>query len=322
MRPRPRRRDWRISRMYGFIRSRQLDGTLNQGPRVGTYVITAHRIHAGWGTVSETRFPYPKGKIIQWPPVEQEGLDEIAKYNKHFFHFLIRNLDDARRAISQRDVFLFSIPIHAGWRKSSDGVIEMPTQVTPITENHAVVAVGYNDNTQLLTFLNCWGRHWGDKGFGYLPYRYFTLFLQEASTVLPHYLDHWGAPRTRPLEFAIQEKTFENVLGNPCVAFDAWDVRNDVRIGWCFATRRDGWLEVEDFFVRPGYQDRGHLERLLSHLISFGEEVALPIRFWIHHADTHWRSANFPVMNAMIRLANLNVRPSGVTWAAYLGEMP
>ncbi len=53
-----RRRIWQPSRLYGFVRSRQLEGTLSLSPKVGVFIITASRVRAGWGTVSEKRWPY------------------------------------------------------------------------------------------------------------------------------------------------------------------------------------------------------------------------------------------------------------------------
>jgi C1A family cysteine protease len=47
-------------------------------------------------------------------------------------------------------------------------------------ENHAVLAVGYDDKTELLKFQNSWGERWGQGGYGYLPYRYFETRLLDA----------------------------------------------------------------------------------------------------------------------------------------------
>jgi C1A family cysteine protease len=39
---------------------------------------------------------------------------------------------------------------------------------------HAVLAVGYDHARRLITFRNSWGAAWGDGGYGYLPYAFFT----------------------------------------------------------------------------------------------------------------------------------------------------
>src|SRR6266478_2762034 len=42
-------RPYRPSRMYGFVRARQLDGTMEKGSRHGSYCLTAARVMMGWG---------------------------------------------------------------------------------------------------------------------------------------------------------------------------------------------------------------------------------------------------------------------------------
>jgi C1A family cysteine protease len=37
---------------------------------------------------------------------------------------------------------------------------------------HAIVCVGYNDNTQQWIMRNSWSSSWGAKGYFYLPYAY------------------------------------------------------------------------------------------------------------------------------------------------------
>ena len=37
---------------------------------------------------------------------------------------------------------------------------------------HAVLFVGYNDETKCFKFKNSWGEAWGDQGYGYLPYNF------------------------------------------------------------------------------------------------------------------------------------------------------
>lgn len=174
-----RRRFWQISRIYGFVRARQLEGTLTVGPRRGVYLINAARVFAGWGQISETRWPYPK-RGASWPPPEPPGLDKIARFNKIYAYSRIRNLEDAPRCIAYEGPFLVSISINSGWAKAPNGAISMPEPEQPFTENHCVCVVGYDDNTRLLHFLNSWGPGWGDKGFGLLPYDYFTRFSQDA----------------------------------------------------------------------------------------------------------------------------------------------
>jgi len=52
--------------------------------------------------------------------------------------------------------------------------LPLPGANESIVGGHAVLAVGYDDTTQLFTFRNSWGAAVGDKGYFYMPYAYLT----------------------------------------------------------------------------------------------------------------------------------------------------
>lgn len=65
------------------------------------------------------------------------------------------------------------------------GTFPYPSKNEAVEGGHSVLVVGYDDNTQILNkidnnttngaFLiqNSWGKEWGDKGYGWIPYQYF-----------------------------------------------------------------------------------------------------------------------------------------------------
>ena len=54
------------------------------------------------------------------------------------------------------------------------GIVPLPTTQEKVLGGHAIVAVGYDDQTQRFKFRNSWGTGWGDQGYGYVPYAYLT----------------------------------------------------------------------------------------------------------------------------------------------------
>jgi C1A family cysteine protease len=56
--------------------------------------------------------------------------------------------------------------------------IPYPGSSNKVVGGHAVVAVGYDDKRKIgketgaLLIRNSWGKEWGDKGYGWLPYKY------------------------------------------------------------------------------------------------------------------------------------------------------
>jgi C1A family cysteine protease len=50
---------------------------------------------------------------------------------------------------------------------------------------HAMCAVGYDDESQVIEIMNSWGDRWGDKGFFTMSYTDFTKFCREAYGLFP-----------------------------------------------------------------------------------------------------------------------------------------
>jgi C1A family cysteine protease len=54
------------------------------------------------------------------------------------------------------------------------GLVPMPGPQEHCLGGHAVMIVGYDDETQHVIVRNSWGTDWGIKGYFWLPYEYVT----------------------------------------------------------------------------------------------------------------------------------------------------
>jgi hypothetical protein len=93
-------------------------------------------------------------------------------------------------------------------------------------------------------------------------------------------------------------------------------------MGWCFAVVRNSRFEIEDFFLRPDEKLPGNFNRLVTEIRHSCDFFQSPVTFWIPQIDTKSKSANFETVNDLIRALALNVRKSGVPWAAYRADQP
>jgi C1A family cysteine protease len=50
----------------------------------------------------------------------------------------------------------------------------MPKKTESLLGGHAVMAVGYDDEKKYMIVRNSWGKNWGDNGYFYMPYEYFS----------------------------------------------------------------------------------------------------------------------------------------------------
>jgi C1A family cysteine protease len=54
------------------------------------------------------------------------------------------------------------------------GVLPVPARRDAFVGGHAVLAVGYQESTRRFIFRNSWGRCWGDRGYGYMPFAFIA----------------------------------------------------------------------------------------------------------------------------------------------------
>jgi hypothetical protein len=307
--------------MYNFILGRQLHGTMEKGVSHGTFPQTAMRTYAGWGSVAYHRFPKPN-VIGPWSPVISGELDRIAGYHRFLAYFRIRDLDDVKKSIDTTKGAFMAVPITKRWRTAPNGLIPMPTN-EGIVEHHAFLGIKYDDEKRLITFMNNWGKGWGDGGNGYLPYDYFNEYQYDCWMPYPARGVNCFPRDWKDNEFGTRMIQIRNHLGNPCVVIDMWKRADRVRIGWCFMTIRDNCLDIEDLFMHPDFQTDAFEHRLffnLSAVVAMGQAHGQRLRFWIGHADTLHRSTNFGFVNRFLRTSKLTVKKSPYRWAAYLAE--
>ncbi len=106
------------------------------------------------------------------------------------------------------------------------------------------------------------------------------------------------------------------------MAVSLYDLANEERIGWAFAVPRDGFLDIEELFVRTAYRRRGYASRLSQMLLKRSALLNLPLRLWVSYADCG--QENRAALEGVLRQLGLHLRNSSHRWAAYvaLGGVP
>jgi len=301
--------------MYGYVRSRQLEGTFNNDPSIGCWPITALRIERGWGNPGEERWPYDDGS---WPPKEPAHVDQYAKEKRIFAYQRIRSVTECREALFlQKSYILLSVDMTKGWRKTLNGQIPLPQKEDKIIAAHAFLVVGYDDNFKNLKFVNSWGADWGDNGYGYLPYDYFNRYLSEAWVdIRPKQIDiNKYTYSSKAIGGVKMEWRLPSVLHDFIYGVEIRDSKSDDRKAWGFAFQYDDYLNVEELFVKPKYRERGYCKQLISSFERISKQLSSPLRFWISHLDS-----NAPNIETILHIADKYgycLSDSGVQWADY-----
>jgi C1A family cysteine protease len=97
---------------------------------------------------------------------------EASKYIITKYERVDQTLDALRTCIASGYPFAFGMLVFDSWEINGihSTIIPIPTRYDKDVGGHAVVAVGYDNNTKLFKFRNSWGPNKGDNGYFYIHY--------------------------------------------------------------------------------------------------------------------------------------------------------
>ena len=101
---------------------------------------------------------------------------------------------------------------------------------------------------------------------------------------------------------------------------EVYDGAHDERIAWTLAVHREGFLDVEELFVRPQYRGRGHASQLIEMLLELTAKLKRPLRLWVPFAD--WTPSNIPAIERIAEKFGLRLFHADVRWAAAMALDP
>jgi GNAT superfamily N-acetyltransferase len=300
------------SRMYNFVRSRQLEGTYPGEPSTGIWISTSFRILKGWGAPTEDEWPYD-GDASHWPPVEPRDIDVQAKAHRIFAYVRANTRNDFRDLLAQGLPVCTAVKIDDSWSRAPNGLIANPAMFDS-SGLHTIRLVGYDDGKGWFIFANSWGVTWGDGGYGYLPYEYFPSRFLEAWTIID------SGPSPNPKNAGIEERSWgiPNPLGGVLHGVEIIDWSIDELIGWAFAAETDGFLDIQELCVRPKWRRQACGGRIAADLKGRAAKLGVPLRAWVPHSDAGRR--NRPQLLSIFRRLDISPGPSTVPWAAEVAK--
>ena len=119
------------------------------------------------GLCLEDYWPYNVAKVFTRPT--------NSAYTDAKLHRVNQNIDDIRQCLANGYPVIFGFVLFNSFNNiGHDGIMPMPSRTEAIIGEHAVAAVGYDDNTKFITIRNSWGQNWGNNGYFYMPYDFIT----------------------------------------------------------------------------------------------------------------------------------------------------
>jgi C1A family cysteine protease len=166
-------RNFRGSRLFLYYNARVLENTTDYD--AGAYIHTSINTLKTQGLCAEAGWPYVTSKFATKPPTicYRAGLQNriINAYN------VPTNLASMKASLIAKRPFVLAFFVYQSFYTMSvarTGIVPMPGKNESVMGGHAVLVCGYNDVRRWFIVRNSWGAGWGDRGYFYMPYAYFT----------------------------------------------------------------------------------------------------------------------------------------------------
>jgi C1A family cysteine protease len=165
--------DFMPSRLFIYYNERKIEGTVDSDS--GAMIRDGIKSVAKQGVCTEDAWPYDISKFTDQPTKE---CYTAAKDNQALSYQRIpQSLNQMRGCLANGYPFVFGFTVYESFESSEvaqTGVVPMPVDGESVLGGHAVLAVGYDDETQRFLVRNSWGSGWGDGGYFTIPYAYLT----------------------------------------------------------------------------------------------------------------------------------------------------
>jgi C1A family cysteine protease len=162
-----------VSRLFIYYNERVIEHSVNDD--AGAMIRDGIKTLAKQGVCSEKKWPYVISKFAVKP--SRQCFTE-AKDHQVTAYARLQTVNEMRTCLVDGFPFVFGFTVYESFestRVARTGIVPMPNKSREsMLGGHAVLAVGYDDNTKRFLVRNSWGTDWGMKGYFTMPYAYLA----------------------------------------------------------------------------------------------------------------------------------------------------
>jgi len=159
------------SRLFIYFNERAIEGILSHNGPVS--LRSGYKTIARDGVCSERLWPYDVRRFRRRPALRCRTA--AAEHKAIRYMRIERNLTDMRACLADHRPFTFGFNVHDTFKSGlvkRTGVVPMPTRLDKSLGGHAMLVVGYFEDSRHFIVRNSWGPSWGHDGHCYVPYHY------------------------------------------------------------------------------------------------------------------------------------------------------
>lgn len=158
--------NYRLSPLFIYNAERQMRGWLEIDE--GAFIRDGLKVLQKLGCESEENFQTDWNNFKKIPQASETSLQNCT-----YTYMRLENLDEIKLVLSMGLLVVCGLTVYKNWELPiayQQGIIPMPAGRS--LGGHAVLIVGYNDDTQTLEYKNSWGEKWGNGGYFVTDYSY------------------------------------------------------------------------------------------------------------------------------------------------------
>jgi len=163
---------WKPSRLFIYYNTRVIEHTVASD--AGAQIRNSIKSAVKYGAPNESLWPYsdksPGSFTVEpTPAAYTEGLKHIATS----YERIPRTISAMRTCLASGNPFVFGFSVYENFESDAvakSGVLGMPDTKIQMLGGHAVMAVGYTENTFIIR--NSWGKSFGTNGYFTMPIAY------------------------------------------------------------------------------------------------------------------------------------------------------
>lgn len=159
----------KLSALEFYYKEREDMGTISEDS--GASMVTGMDVLKNHGVALDADWPYDTAKFTVEPPAAAQA--KAGKYKVASIKQL-NTLSEVKAAVDAGKPVAFGTKVPNAFMKPVAGLIADPKAGEQILGGHAVLVVGYDDVKKAVIMRNSWSAKWGNQGYAYLPYTYWS----------------------------------------------------------------------------------------------------------------------------------------------------
>jgi C1A family cysteine protease len=162
-----------LSRLFQYYQERVIEGDVPQDN--GAQMRDIGKAMLMYGVCEESYDPYNIYNFATAP--SQRAITNALNYKIKSYNAVTSITQIKQTLALQLKPVLSGIYVFESFESAavaSTGKVPMPLPSEQLLGGHAILIIGYNDDKRWFVCRNSWGSSWGDHGYFYLPYTFFT----------------------------------------------------------------------------------------------------------------------------------------------------